>query len=91
MKIQFQLKKQYTTDKPLDKIWVLMQKEYPTAKSIEVHPPENDSTAIAANANPEEGTFWKTDYRYFDQYTLEEKEVKHIYGKYDRCWHCLIN
>jgi uncharacterized iron-regulated membrane protein len=59
-----------------------MQKEYPQAKSIEVHPPENDSTAIAANANPEEGTYWKTDYRYFDQYTLEEKEVTHIYGKY---------
>lgn len=68
--------------KSLDKIWALMQKEYPTAKSIEVHPPENDSTSIAANANSEEGTFWKTDYRYFDQYTLEEKEVTHIYGKY---------
>jgi uncharacterized iron-regulated membrane protein len=69
--------------KPLDKIWLIMRKEYPQAKSIEVHPPENDSTAIAANANPEEGTYWKTDYRYFDQYTLKEKEVKHIYGKYD--------
>jgi uncharacterized iron-regulated membrane protein len=77
------IKKTVHTDKALDKIWVLMQKEYPTAKSIEVHPPENDSTAIAANANPEAGTFWKTDYRYFDQYTLEEKEVKHIYGKYE--------
>ena len=76
-------KKSVPTANPLDKVWALMQKEYPTAKSIEVHPPENDSTSIAANANPEEGTFWKTDYRYFDQYTLEEKEVKHIYGKYD--------
>ena len=75
-------KKEIHTNKPLDTIWTLMQKEYPTAKSIEVHPPENNSTAIAANANPESGTFWKTDYRYFDQYTLEEKEVKHIYGKY---------
>jgi uncharacterized iron-regulated membrane protein len=75
-------KKTALTNKPVDKIWALMQKEYPQAKSIEVHPPENDSTAIAANANPEFGTFWKTDYRYFDQYTLEEKEVKHIYGKY---------
>ena len=71
-----------TIEKPLDKIWVLMQKEYPTAKSIEMHPPENDSTAIAANINPEEGTFWKIDYRYFDQYTLEEKEVGHIFGRY---------
>ena len=75
-------KNKIQVSKPLDKIWILMQKEYPQAKSIEVHPPENDSTAIAANANPEEGTYWKTDYRYFDQYTLEEKEVTHIYGKY---------
>lgn len=76
------VKKTVATSNAVDKIWALMQKEYPTAKSIEVHPPENDSTAIAANANPEEGTFWKMDYRYFDQYTLEEKEVTHIYGKY---------
>ena len=76
-------KKNIAIAKPVDKIWLLMQKEYPDAKSIEVHPPESDSTAIAANANPEEGTFWKTDYRYFDQYSLKEIEVKHIYGKYN--------
>lgn len=70
-------------EKPVDKVWELMKKEYPNAQSIEVHPPENDSTSIAANANPEEGTYWKTDYRYFDQYTLEEKEVDHIFGKYE--------
>ena len=58
-----------------------MQKDYPTAQSIEVHPPETDSSSIAANANLDKGTYWKTDYRYFDQYTLKEKEVKHIYGK----------
>jgi uncharacterized iron-regulated membrane protein len=69
--------------KPLDKIWLSMKKENPAAKSIEVHPPESDSTAIAVNINPEEGTYWKINYRYFDQYTLQEKEVKHIYGKYD--------
>jgi uncharacterized iron-regulated membrane protein len=72
-----------TAEKPIDKVWTIMQKEYPNAKSIELHPPENDTTCIAANANPEEGTFWKMDYRYFDQYTLEEKEVNHIFGKYE--------
>ncbi|MES2411477.1 MAG: PepSY-associated TM helix domain-containing protein [Bacteroidota bacterium] len=68
-------------EKPLDKVWMLMQKEYPKAESIEVHPPETDSSSIAANANLEKGTYWKTDYRYFDQYTLKEKNVNHIYGK----------
>ncbi len=46
-----------------------------------MHPPETDSSSIAANANLDEGTYWKTDYRYFDQYTLKEKKVAHIFGK----------
>ncbi|MCZ8198599.1 MAG: PepSY-associated TM helix domain-containing protein [Flavobacterium sp.] len=65
----------------LDKIYMLMQKEYPNAVSIEVHPPETTTSPIAANANLDDGTYWKTDYRYFNQYTLEEQEVNHIYGK----------
>lgn len=65
----------------VDSVWVIMKKEYPLAKSIEVHPPESDSSAIAANANLESGTYWKTDYRYFDQYTFRELNVNHIYGR----------
>jgi uncharacterized iron-regulated membrane protein len=68
-------------ENPLDKTYQLMVKEYPNAVSIEVHPPETKTSPIAANANLNEGTYWKTDYRYFNQYTLEEQEVKHIYGK----------
>lgn len=44
--------------------------------------PLSEEYAIAANANPEEGTYWKIDYRYYDQYTLEEVQVDHIYGRY---------
>jgi uncharacterized iron-regulated membrane protein len=36
---------------------------------------------IAANANTDVGTYWKLDYRYFDQYTLKELPVDHIYGR----------
>jgi uncharacterized iron-regulated membrane protein len=68
-------------ENPLDKTYQLMVKEYPNAVSIEVHPPETRTSPIAANANLDEKTYWKTDYRYFNQYTLEEQEVKHIYGK----------
>jgi uncharacterized iron-regulated membrane protein len=31
--------------------------------------------------NPDDETFWKTDYRYFDQNSLAELSVDHIYGK----------
>jgi uncharacterized iron-regulated membrane protein len=65
----------------IDKVWLKMQTEYPSAESIEVHPPETDSSSIATNANMEDGTYWKTDYRYFDQYTLNEMSVNHIYGR----------
>jgi uncharacterized iron-regulated membrane protein len=58
-----------------------MQTAYPDAKSIEVHPPANDTTAIAANANMQNGTFWKTDYRYYDQYYFNEIPVTHVYGR----------
>lgn len=78
------ISKQITTTKPensLDKTFVYMQQEYPNAISIEVHPPETETSPIAANANLDEGTYWKTDYRYFNQYTLEEQEVTNIYGK----------
>lgn len=65
----------------VDVLWVRMSKEYPSVKMLEIHIPENDSSAIEVAANPDDQTYWKTDYRYFDQYTLEEIEVTHMYGK----------
>ena len=66
---------------PLDAIWLKMVKEYPKAESIEVHPPENDSSSIAVNANIDKETYSKIDYRYFDQYSLKEIKVNHIWGR----------
>ena len=66
---------------PLNLVWEKMMKEYPNAVSIEVHPPETSLAPIAANANFEQGTYWKTDYRYFDQYSLKEMNVNHIFGR----------
>jgi uncharacterized iron-regulated membrane protein len=65
----------------VDQVWLKMVSEYPDAESIEVHPPEDALSAIAANANPDADTYWKTDYRYFDQYTLEELSVHHVWNR----------
>jgi uncharacterized iron-regulated membrane protein len=65
----------------IDRVWLQMQAGYPGAQSIEVHVPENDSAAIAVNVNWASSTYWKTDYRYFDPYTLKEVPVDHIYGR----------
>ena len=65
----------------VDILWQRMAREYPSAKVLEVHIPENDSASIEVAANPDDGTYWKADYRYFDQYTLKEIPVTHLYGK----------
>ncbi|HEX2532412.1 MAG TPA: PepSY-associated TM helix domain-containing protein [Chitinophagaceae bacterium] len=65
----------------IDRVYDLMRQEYPAAERIEVHIPESAAAPVAANANADKDTYWKTDYRYFDQYTLKELPVDHIYGR----------
>ncbi|MEB2783783.1 PepSY-associated TM helix domain-containing protein [Algoriphagus persicinus] len=67
----------------LDAVWMKMNAEYPNADWIEVHPPDFEGAAIAANANPDASTYWKSDYRYFDQNTLEELPVEHFYNRFE--------
>ncbi len=69
------------TTHALDSVWVLMQHEYPEATTIEVHPVHTDSTLITASVSLGKGTYWKTDYRYFDQHSLTEVKPDNIYGR----------
>lgn len=69
---------------PIDHVYSLMKTQYPDARSIEVHIPESKTSPIAANANPAADTYWKMDYRYFDQYTKAELDVAHVYGRFDQ-------
>lgn len=71
-----------TATPAIDRVYHLMKAEYPTAETIEVHYPINDSVAIGAGANPDAGTYWKVDYRWFDQHTLQEVAVNHLYGRF---------
>lgn len=73
---------QYAGKMPaIDAVWEIMKAEYKQVDHIEVHFPGNDSVAIEGAANPSGDTYWKADYRYFDQHTLEEIEVNHPFGK----------
>jgi uncharacterized iron-regulated membrane protein len=49
---------------------------------MEVHVPPDSFSAIEVSINPDPKTYWKTDYRYFDQYSLQEIDVKHIWGRF---------
>ncbi len=64
-----------------DVLYKKMWAENPTAEVMEVHVPETSASPIAVSINPDDKTYWQTDYRYFDQYTLEELSVNHIYGR----------
>lgn len=73
----------YKPDMPaMDKLWLQMQKDVPENGSIEVHAPGDSSSAIEVAINPDPKTYWKTDYRYFDQYSLQEVPVAHMWGRF---------
>jgi len=66
-----------------DQLWAKFLNEDPHFKgSIDVHVPEDEKGAIEIAKNPDPSTYWKADYRYFDQHTLQEIEVKHVFGKF---------
>ncbi|MES2799870.1 MAG: PepSY-associated TM helix domain-containing protein [Bacteroidota bacterium] len=72
-----------TSDLPaIDQIWLKMKDESPKGSAIEVHPPAKNNSSIAVNINPSPSTYWQTDYRYFNQYSLKELSVAHIWGRY---------
>lgn len=65
----------------IDRIWQKMIAETPEAATIEVHPPETSKSTIVTATTTDTDVYWKHDYRYFDQYTLNEVSVTHPYGR----------
>lgn len=68
--------------KPIDNLINKLKKESPEADSYELHYPESDSTSVYVEVSNTEGLYYDSDYRFFDQNTLEEIETPAIFGKY---------
>ncbi|PSR53096.1 peptidase M4 [Adhaeribacter arboris] len=69
----------------MDVLWECARAANPNfTGSIDVHVPDGPKAAIELALNPDTKTYWKTDYRYYDQYTLKEIEVKHQYGNFSK-------
>lgn len=66
----------------IDFLWQKSITENPTKQTVEVHYPETKHAAIAVSTNPDASTYWQIDNHYYDQYTLQEIEVTHQYGKF---------
>ncbi|AXY75199.1 PepSY domain-containing protein [Paraflavitalea soli] len=69
---------------PVDVIWNRLQPEAANVATLEMHFPTSDSGAIEAALNADKKTYWQTDYRFYDQYTLKEIPVSHIWGRIDQ-------
>ena len=68
--------------KPMDLLLPKLQKESPLAEGFELHYPHSDNESIYVEISNSKGLFYDSDFRYFDQHTLEEIETDGIYGKY---------
>ncbi|WP_100612320.1 PepSY-associated TM helix domain-containing protein [Confluentibacter lentus] len=67
---------------PMDFLIAKLQKELPNAESIELHYPDSDVSSIYVEVSNTEGVYYDSDFRFFDQNTLEEIETPGVYGKY---------
>lgn len=68
---------------PMDNLIVKLQKENPEAQSFELHYPKEVEKSIYVEVTNSKGLHYDSDYRFFDQNTLEEIETDAIYGKYE--------
>ena len=68
---------------PVNFIWAKTATEHPGIESIDVDFPGNKKGAIGISVNSDATTYWKSDNRFYDQYTLKEINVKHVYGRFN--------
>jgi uncharacterized iron-regulated membrane protein len=67
---------------PLDKLYqTYIVKDI--FSSVEIHPAETDSSSILVVTNPDNSTYWKSNYVFHNQYNLQELKVNHIWGKFN--------
>ena len=73
---------QNSSTRPIDRLIAQLQRDNPRATSFEIHYPASDSSSIYVEVSHQQGVYYSSDYRFFDQSTLEEIETPSIYGRY---------
>lgn len=68
---------------PMDYLIAKLSKENPEAESFELHYPKSAEESIYVEVSNSKGIYYDSDFRFFDQNTLEEIETPSIYGKYE--------
>lgn len=67
----------------VDFLWQKTLIANPGIESIDADFPDNKKSAIRISTNTDAKTYWKSDNRFYDQYTLKEIPVKHVYGRFN--------
>ncbi|MBU3822587.1 PepSY domain-containing protein [Flavobacteriaceae bacterium XHP0103] len=67
---------------PMDYLIEKLKQEMPNAESFELHYPESNKSTVYVEVSNTEGVYYDSDYRFYDQNTLEEIETPGVYGKY---------
>lgn len=67
----------------VDKVWQLLQADMGHRyEAAGIMLPQTASAPIGFRASPHEGTYYKDDMRYFDQYTAKEFPGAYVWGRY---------
>ncbi len=68
---------------PLDRLLSRLRKEYPTARSFELHEPASRQSSIYVEIAYQDGVYYDSDYRFYNPSTLEELDSPSLYGAYE--------
>lgn len=71
------------TGNPIDILYKEFKKQNSNLQFIELHLVDNDTSAILVELNRDPSSTRKTDYLFFDQFTLQRIKTDHFYGSYD--------
>jgi len=68
---------------PIDRLIPALRLQYPNAMQFEVHYPYTDSASIYVEITYKKGVYYSSDYRFYDQNTLQEVQTASLYGVYE--------
>ncbi|MFP4506788.1 MAG: PepSY-associated TM helix domain-containing protein, partial [Cyclobacteriaceae bacterium] len=68
----------------LDALTPKLMEKYPQARTMEFQYPPTDSSSIYVEIAYKEGVYYSSDYRFYDQHTLEEVETSSLYDAYEK-------
>jgi uncharacterized iron-regulated membrane protein len=70
-----------TDNAALDSVYSILRNEYPDAKMLSIQIPEEGASILTASANQSSVSYWKTDNRHFNRFTLKDIPIKAVYGR----------